>query len=175
MAYNFIKDLTQVNYEKGRNNPKYIVIHYTGNSTDKAKNNANYFRTVNRGASAHYFVDENDVYQVVEDFDAAWAVGRNYGSNNLFGVVTNYNAIHIEMCSTNSKIADRTYQNTVDLTRVKMKEYGIPASKVYRHWDVCSKNCPGWDGMDGEPMEKMRLSGINLNQISQTALLLSPR
>lgn len=146
MTYNFIKDLTKVNYEKGRNNPKYIVIHYTGNATDKAKNNANYFRTVNRGASAHYFVDENDVYQVVEDRDAAWAVGRNYGSNNLFGVVTNYNAIHIEMCSTNSKIADRTYQNTVDLTRVKMKEYGIPASKVYRHWDVCSKNCPGWGG-----------------------------
>lgn len=36
---------------------KYIVIHYTGNSKDTAKANANYFAGGSRGASAHYFVD----------------------------------------------------------------------------------------------------------------------
>jgi len=27
-----------------------------------------------------------------------------------------------------------------------MKKYKIPASHVIRHYDVCGKQCPGWDG-----------------------------
>ena len=69
MAYKLVRLLTTVNRTKGGNKKKYIVIHYTGNKTDTAKANANYFRTENRGASAHYFVDKNTVYQVVEDDD----------------------------------------------------------------------------------------------------------
>lgn len=142
-----IRDLTLVNrtVTSGRA-IKYIVIHYTGNTTDTAKGNANYFRTANRGASAHYFVDKTTVYQVIEDKDIAWAVGRNYGQNNLFGMVTNNNSISIEMCSDGGKIADATFNNTVELTKSLMTRYGIPASNVYRHWDVCSKVCPGWTG-----------------------------
>ena len=146
MAYKLVRLLTTVNRTKGGNKKKYIVIHYTGNKNDTAKANANYFRSENRGASAHYFVDKNTVYQVVEDDEQAWAVGRNYGSNNLFGKVTNANSISIEMCSTNGKIADETFDNTVKLTRLLMKKYGIQAANVIRHWDVCSKICPGWNG-----------------------------
>jgi len=125
---------------------KYIVIHYTGNKTDKAKSNANYFHTVNRGASAHYFVDDSSIYQVVEDKDASWAVGKNYGTGNLFGKVTNNNSISIEMCSTNGAISLNTFNNTVDLCKHLMAKYGISAGNVYRHYDVCSKRCPGWTG-----------------------------
>lgn len=39
-----------------------------------------------------------------------------------------------------------TYKNTVELTKSLMKKYGIDASRVVRHWDVCSKCCPGWNG-----------------------------
>lgn len=147
MSYQLIKDLTKVNRTvRSSRNIKYIVIHYTGNSTDTAKANANYFRSTNRGASAHYFVDKSTVYQVVEDKDEAWAVGRNYGSGNLFKTVTNANSISIEMCSNNGAIANETFNNTVQLTKVLMNKYKISASNVYRHWDVCSKNCPGWNG-----------------------------
>ena len=31
-----------------------------------------------------------------------------------------------------------------------MKKYGIPASRVVRHYDVCSKICPGWTGWVGD-------------------------
>lgn len=62
MSYTLIKDHTRVNYSSGNSGRKYIVIHYTGNTTDTAKANANYFRSVNRGASAHYFVDATTVY-----------------------------------------------------------------------------------------------------------------
>lgn len=146
MSYKLVKNLTNVNYEKGNKGRKYIVIHYTGNTTDTAANNANYFKNTNRGASAHYFVDKTQVVQVVDDANTAWAVGVNYGSNNLFGKCTNYNSISIEMCSDGGKIADATYNNTVALTKDLMKKYSIPASNVVRHWDVCSKACPGWTG-----------------------------
>ncbi len=146
MAYKLIQNLTKVNYTKGNNGRKYIVIHYTGNWRDKSTSNGNYFKSTNRGASAHYFVDAENVVQVVSDSDTAWAVGRNYGSNNLFGKCTNSNSISIEMCSTDGKISDGTYRNTVELTKILMKKYNIDASHVVRHWDVCSKSCPGWTG-----------------------------
>ena len=146
MAYKLIQNLTKANYTNGNNGRKYIVIHYTGNRTDTAMANSNYFKNTNRGASAHYFVDAANVVQVVSDSDTAWAVGRNYGSNNLFGKCTNSNSISIEMCSTNGKISDGTYRNTVELTKTLMKKYNIDAVHVVRHWDVCSKSCPGWTG-----------------------------
>ena len=147
MSYNLIKDITVVNKTVCSSRQiKYIVIHYTGNITDTARANANYFKAVNRGASAHYFIDDNYCYQVVEDKDVAWAVGRNYGSNNMFGKVTNNNSISIEMCSTNGSISDATFNNTVTLTKLIMNKYNIAASNVVRHYDVCSKKCPGWNG-----------------------------
>lgn len=146
MAYKLIQNLTKVNYTRGNNGRKYIVIHYTGNRTDTAIANSNYFKNTNRGASAHYFVDAENVVQVVSDSDTSWAVGRNYGSNNLFGRCTNSNSISIEMCSTYGKISDGTYRNTVELTKTLMKKYNIDAAHVVRHWDVCSKSCPGWTG-----------------------------
>jgi len=149
MSYQLIKDLTKVNYTKGNKGRKYIVLHYTGNKTDTANNNAGYFRSINRGASAHYFVDKSTVYQVVGQEDTAWAVGKNYGLRNLFGIVTNSNSLNIEMCSDNGKIADETFANAVILTRELMKKYSVSAENVYRHYDVCSKQCPGWKGWLG--------------------------
>lgn len=150
MSYKLKKLHTKCNYEKGNSGRQYIVIHYTGNSTDTAKANANYFYSTNRGASAHFFVDDNNVYEVVSPSNTAWAVGVNYGSNNLFGKCTNYNSINIEMCSTKGKISDKTFANTVALARKLMNTYNIPASHVVRHYDVCSKICPGWTGWVGD-------------------------
>ncbi len=141
------KMISKYNFESRSGNAiKYIVLHYTGNQTDTAKNNANYFATGNRGASAHYFVDETSIYQSVEDSAAAWHVGKNYGSGNLFGKCTNKNSIGIEMCSKNGTITSKTITRAVELTRYLMALYGVPASNVVRHWDICSKECPGWYG-----------------------------
>ena len=147
MGYKLYKKLTKVNYTHMSNKKnEYIVIHYTGNATDTALANARYFETVNRGASANYFVDQTSVYQCVLDSDKAWHVGVNYGNHTLFGKCTNSNSIGIEMCSNNKKIAADTYKNTVTLTKKLMKKYNIPASRVVRHYDVCNKVCPGWSG-----------------------------
>ena len=59
--------LTKINYREAKNKQnKYIVIHYVG-AISNAKANANYFYNKYRGASAHYFVDENEIYRVVAD------------------------------------------------------------------------------------------------------------
>ena len=103
------------------NNPKYIILHYTGNSKDTAYNNAKYFNGGNRNASAHYFVDETSIYQVVEDNKGAWHVG------NTKTEVNNKNSIGIEMCCPNSQlyVSDKTINNTCELVVYLMKKYNI--------------------------------------------------
>ena len=60
------KKISFFNYSsRNGNRVKYIVLHYTGNKGDTANNNVNYFYNGNRGASAHYFVDDNSIYHSV--------------------------------------------------------------------------------------------------------------
>lgn len=143
------KLLTKVNFnKKDSRSIKYIVIHYTGNDGDTAKNNAVYFENTDRGASAHYFVDENEIYQVVEDKDIAWHSGVDYsqGKAPYWNKVTNGNSIGIEMCSAKSNgqfyIPEQTKKNTIELVQILMQKYNIPAENVVRHFDVTYKSCP---------------------------------
>ena len=76
------KILTNTNYTKSNNRKiEYIVVHFVG-AVSTARNNASYFKNTYRGASAHYFVDENEIVQVVEDKDISWHCGADkYYSN----------------------------------------------------------------------------------------------
>ena len=134
------KQCNSGNYQKSRTSSiKYIVIHYTANSGDTAKNNADYFaRTVTK-TSAHYFVDETSIWQSVKDSDTAYAVGA---SSYKHAECRNANSISIEMCNAKNNIPEATFNNTVELTKKLMKEYNISASNVLRHWDVTGKSCP---------------------------------
>ena len=135
------------------NSIKYIVIHYTANKSDKAVNNAKYYRDTNtKKVGAHYFVDETSIYQSIDDLKCAYAVGgsrySNYKTTNgakLYKTVTNSNSISIEMCSTNGNISDATIYNTAIFVRTLMKKYNITASNVVRHFDVTGKYCPSSD------------------------------
>lgn len=132
------------NYNKGRSmSVKYIVIHYTAGTNDTAKNNGVYFSSAGRKASAHYFVDDNEVIRTVEDGDSAWHCGaKTYTHPEC----RNSNSIGIEMCSKLSggvySISDETVRRTVELTKVLMEKYHIPAENVIRHFDVTGKRCP---------------------------------
>lgn len=137
----------KVNYSnRSSRNVDYIVIHYTGNSKDNAKNNANYFATGNRQSSAHFFVDNTNIYQSVELRDVAWHCGTS--KKYYHAACRNSNAIGIELCCTagNYKISDKTKENGAYLTAVLCKRLGITASQVdtyiLRHYDVTHKNCP---------------------------------
>lgn len=121
---------------------KYIILHYVG-AVSTAKNNAEYFYDKFRGASAHYFVDENEIWQVVEDNDSAWAIG----ANKYYTDARNTNSISIEMCCyKNSKgkldIKEEVVNKAIELTKELMKKYDIDANHVIRHYDATRKVCP---------------------------------
>lgn len=128
---------------------KYLVIHYVG-AVSTAANNAAYFYTANRGASAHYFVDDSSIWQVVEDKNAAWHCGgglQGSGGHSFYKKCTNANSIGIEMCCKKDKsgklyITEKTIAQTTKLVQYLMDQYDIPASRVIRHYDVTGKHCP---------------------------------
>ena len=146
------QNLTNTNFTsvgRGASAIKYIVMHYTANNADTAYNNTDYFKNTYRGASSHYFIDENSIWQCVLDKDVSWHCGGGKQSSNggsFFGQCTNFNSIGVEMCSDmqNGKyvITEPTVKNAVDLVKTLMKKYNIPASRVIRHYDVVGKKCP---------------------------------
>lgn len=127
---------------------KYIVIHYVG-AVSTAKNNADYFAGGDRQASAHYFVDENEIWQSVEESRAAWHCGgplQGPNGHTFFSYCTNLNSIGIEMCVVKKGgkyiVKTGTVDNTAWLVQRLMKKYGIPKNHCIRHFDVTGKNCP---------------------------------
>ena len=134
------------NYRAGRTQPvRYIVMHYTANNGDTARNNCDYYHRVGGlQASAHYFCDEHGAMQSVREGDTAWHCGaRAYWHPEC----RNGNSIGIEMCS--RKRADGSYYilpetvvNAAALAREIMQRYGIDTDHVLRHYDVTGKRCP---------------------------------
>ena len=136
----------KANFRVGRTQPvRYIVMHYTANNGDTAKNNCDYYHRVGGlQASAHYFVDEHGAMQSVRECDTAWHCGaRAYWHPEC----RNANSIGIEMCS--RKRADGSYYikpetvaNAAALAKDIMQRYGIDTEHVVRHYDVTGKHCP---------------------------------
>lgn len=140
------------NYTKGRSSTvQYIVLHYTANTGDTAKNNCTYFQGKNRKASANYFVDETSVWQSVKDTDTAWHCGgslQGSGGHAYYGKCKNANSIGIEMCNSVSGVPEAVEENALWLVRQLMAKYNVPVEHVIRHYDVTGKECPKpwvWD------------------------------
>ena len=135
--------------------PKYIVVHYVG-SQSTAKNNVTYFNGGNRGASADYFVDENDICEYNPDPRKyySWHCGDSYyggSGGDYYRICTNSNSMGIETCCYQDyagwHFRPKTVENLIKLTKYLMKEYNIPVQNVIRHWNVSGKECPripGW-------------------------------
>ena len=141
------QNLTQTNYNSGSGTGriKYIVIHYTGNDGDTAWANTNFFKSENRGASAHYFVDENSIWQCVQDKDIAWHCGTDGAYKHP--ECRNTNSVGVEMCSRKYSggtffFREETVLNAVELVKDLMKRYGVPIKNIVRHYDVTGKVCP---------------------------------
>ncbi len=124
------------------NKPTYIIIHYVGAQSSTAYNNAVYFYNGDRGASAHYFVDDTSIWQSVEDHHGAWHIGNTKTAPN------NQNSIGIEMCCMGAglQVTAKTEANTIELTKYLMKKYNIPVANVRTHAEVTNygKICPNW-------------------------------
>ena len=130
-----------INYNSSPRNhlPKYIVIHDVG-SPSSAQNNRNYFASGDRGASADFFVDSDNIIQIIDYHTRySWNVGDGRGRYGIY----NKDVVGIEMClESDHKPSEATIQNTLDLTRYLMNELNIDINHVIRHYDVSRKDCP---------------------------------
>lgn len=122
---------------------EYIVIHYTSNLGDTAKNNADYFarEALKNKASAHFFVDESEVWSSVP----VWRIAYHCGAKAYrHPHCRNTNSIGVEICMLDKHAVIRmdAIRHAAELVRELMTKYDIDADHVVRHYDVTGKDCP---------------------------------
>ncbi len=165
---NINKDYVSDQNTYAGNNPVNIVIHNTDNFNKgadakahaKAQHDGNF-----QGMSAHLYVDDKSAYLAAPYNRGTWHVGVNYGGK-LFGTVNNRNSVAIEMCVNAGYDYEKAFQNTVEVTKQLMKELGIPANRVYTHYDVCAKNCPSQIRAKGDWERFKKLIGASDENIA---------
>lgn len=130
---------------------KYIVLHYTANDGDTARNNLEYYHREPVQKSAHYFVDTVEICCSVPWYNPAYHCGGNkYKYSNggsFYGKCKNNNSIGIEMCSRKDGngeyfIPVETQKRAAKFVAQLMREYNVPIDRVIRHYDVTGKICP---------------------------------
>lgn len=131
-------------YNKSRRNGsvQYIVVHYTG-GTGSAKNNCIYFAGGNRNASADYFIDpDGSIWEYSDPASGyyTWAVGDGRGK---YGI-TNASSCHIEVVNTGGPFTEAQVKSIAELVSMLRSKFGVPASRVVRHYDASRKQCPAY-------------------------------
>jgi hypothetical protein len=131
--------------------PKGIVVHYVGNAGSSAEANRGWFEGGSGGASAsaHYIIGLNgEILRLIPDNERAWHAGRSFGPRwDAMAKTNNSRFIGIECChpGPDGKFNEAAYNSLVELCALLCGKYGLdPVNDVYRHYDVCGKQCPLW-------------------------------
>lgn len=129
----------------GNMTPKRIAVHNTANYATARQEAQNMFNNNTKkgtaGVAVHYFVDENETYQLLEDNVHGWHAGDGgVGPGNK-------EAIAIEICRSlvyNTDQYARAELRAVELVKYLMKKHNIKIDKVQRHYDfaINKKRCP---------------------------------
>lgn len=121
----------------------WIVVHYTSNHGDTAKNNADYFarEKLSSPASAHFFVDETEIWSSVPVFRVAYHCGAK---TYRHPACRNTNSLGVEICMLDKHAVIRkdAIRHAAELVRELMAKYDIDIDHVVRHYDVTGKACP---------------------------------
>lgn len=145
--YNRVRRVTAV---------RYIVVHYVGAGTSAPGNalaNCKYFSGGNRNASAHYFIDDANVYEYADPSAyATWHCGDGHGR---YGI-TNQNSVGIEVCNNGGPYTQAEIERLAWLVQKLMSDFGVPASHVVRHYDASRKQCPLYYVQHGDAWAKLQ-------------------
>ena len=150
--YKPISNSRQIGKRRKLSDIRYIIIHDTGNSSPGADAEAHfkYLQGATRYGSAHYYLDDRKIIQVIGDSLIAWSIGDRWGYKNnprRIADATNSNSISIELCINSNIDKVKAYKNLVELTKNLMKKFNISPERVIRHFDATGKICPGsWSG-----------------------------
>lgn len=144
MSYTIIQHHGSYNRRARSAAVQYIVVHYTGSGTSRtgsALANCKYFAGGNRSASAHYFIDDGSIYEYADPSAYyTWHVGDGHGK---YGI-TNANSIGIEVCNNGGAFTTAEIDRLTWLVQKLMAQFGVPASRVVRHYDASRKSCPAY-------------------------------
>lgn len=141
---------------------QYIVVHYTGSGSSRAGNalaNCKYFSGGNRNASADFFIDDSGIWQYNPDTHSrnTWAIGDGHGRYGK----TNANSVSIEVCNNGGPYTSTQISYLQQLVRSLMSEFGVPASRVVRHYDCSHKCCPAPYAPNGEDPSGSRWASLH--------------
>ena len=144
---NIINVISDKNVPKWGNGKKFIAIHYLGVVGQNNKVEAG-------GYGAHYYIYwDGTIYQAAKHDAILWQVGTGGYYTQKHPEARNSNTIGIELCvkcdGNASNPSDprwyftkETQEACVWLVQKLMKDLGIPASHVLRHYDIVNKHCP---------------------------------
>lgn len=147
MSFTIKNVISSANVPQWGNAKKYIAIHYLGVVGQN-------YDLQPDGSGAHFTIYwDGTIYQRCDLDAVVWAVGTAGYYTQKHPEARNANTISIEMCckcdgdSSNAEdkkwyFTEETQQACVWLVQKLMKEHGIPAENVLRHYDIVNKTCP---------------------------------
>lgn len=135
---------------------KYIVIHYTEgpHKAGSAKNNCIYFAGGDRGASAHYFIDDGGIWEYADPKEYyTWHCGDGHGK---YGI-SNANSIGIEVCQDGDvPYTESEIRYLTELVLYLMTKFSVDEEHIVRHYDASRKMCPQYYVKRSSEWEKLR-------------------
>lgn len=126
MSYQITEKLISNNRSYKVLQPQGIVVHSTANLNATAMNHYNYFNSAYRGASAHYFIDDQMILRLISENECAWHAGQTANSRFL----------SVELCEFDDSRFDIVWQKAIWFVADVCKRYGWNTDPVWSHRGV---------------------------------------
>lgn len=125
---------TKPNRNFANNKAAGITLHETANLRANAEQNARYFASPRKsGASVHFFVDQDYVYQSLSVVEQGWHAGDGYNGTG------NQTTIALEVCVDDDVVA--AWKRTIDFVRLLRAE-NLIGDEIFFHHHWSGKICP---------------------------------
>lgn len=113
-----------------------ITIHNTGNERS-ARSLETHMETCSDHLATHFFVDDEEIVQVMPLDYSVWHTGKGFDMGNL-------STIAIEICKSSCDIETykKAQDNAVGLIKELMKTYSLDKSCIFFHKEFSNVYCP---------------------------------
>lgn len=139
-----------------KNNVKFLVSHETANNNAGADDHYRYFQNITFSASAHTFIDDKKILEIIPINEKAWHVMYNQDKRVLGLGYANDNAIGIELCRPGN--FKETYDRYVWYHAYLCKKFGLqPKKHIVSHKDLDPQR-------RSDPQSWLEPNGITWNQ-----------